>query len=738
MHRALACWTILSLSLGLAQARELTPDVKGTAASVAARAVGLAETAAGELRGFGPGYEVRFDSGSFEFLPALGPTAPRVQPLRFELEQVGRGAQALALDLRAAPTFQDLGVRYARGAGVTERYDLRPEGMEQSFLFEQPLSGDGDLVVRGRLSTELELRPSTSGGLDLYLAERPVVRIGGVTGIDAAGRRAAGWMRCRGDELELGLPAEFVAAASWPLVLDPLIGTVDVVTSAAAPGRRPALAYDDVRDEYLIAWEEVFAANVILLHGHRVDANGEPVGSGINFNVPWGINEDLTLTVDSLCSYLAYEHRDDPADDADVLVTVVEGDFVHGSVPIASTPDEEHSPSLASANGALIAWVSEDRGIYVRGLDFASGLELTPALHVTQDPTAARPDLDGGVDIGVSRYLLVWMQLAGTTRDVQGRLVDGDAQPVGDVFPLADQVHVDEANPAVASDGNGLRFVAVWDQADDGGTAGKDLFARAVTFEPTVPGSSVKLAPAEAVANDPLLDERLAEVAFTGNQYVVVFQQESSGPTRIGVRAVDPYSCLPCEGAFLVPGGEVEQRLPVIAGNRASATYNFGAGSAVIAFAQGAGEIPVEAWRDAEIGNVFEFGSGACGGIQGTVVCAKSGNSAFTLRLDGAPQGGVAFALLAAPNDVLGLSCSTGCSVVPHPWKSFLLPATTPNAFGECSFNLALPPGISGAAKNFILQWAVIHGSAPCPELGVLLSEAVDVTIDGSPAIPFD
>ena len=111
--------------------------------------------------------------------------------------------------------------------------------------------GSGDLVVRGRIVTDLACA-TPDVKVDSLAFEVPGaphlggIAIGEVTGIDAAGERAAGWMRCDGDTLDLVLPASFVDGARLPLVLDPLISTAGTVQVGGDP-KRPDAASERLR-----------------------------------------------------------------------------------------------------------------------------------------------------------------------------------------------------------------------------------------------------------------------------------------------------------------------------------------------------------------------------------------------------------------------------------------------------------------------------------------------------------
>lgn len=150
------------------------------------------------------------------------------------------------------PTSHDLRVEYDRGVAI-ERYDVGVDGMEQSFVFHQRPTGTGDLVVRGRLATDMVVTPHGEG----LRLEQPGIggfHIGGVVGFDRMGQRARGRVRFVDGALELSLDAAFVDAAALPLTLDPFIGNVFRLSTNALE-LRPRVSFDVTTDNYLVVWQ---------------------------------------------------------------------------------------------------------------------------------------------------------------------------------------------------------------------------------------------------------------------------------------------------------------------------------------------------------------------------------------------------------------------------------------------------------------------------------------------------
>src|SRR5262245_36488114 len=169
-------------------------------AAPSARSFGLSDPGApdGRLLGGGPDFHAEFAPGTFLFLPALGREAPETRPVSFTLEEIRVGERLVhAASADARPARDGNRAVYARGPSIEERYEVRADGVHQTFVFASPeeLSGGGDLVVRGRLDTALERVAAEeaeieSAGLRFEVPGFGGVRWGTVTGVDAAGRSA--------------------------------------------------------------------------------------------------------------------------------------------------------------------------------------------------------------------------------------------------------------------------------------------------------------------------------------------------------------------------------------------------------------------------------------------------------------------------------------------------------------------------------------------------------------------
>ncbi|MCB9876559.1 MAG: hypothetical protein H6835_03065 [Planctomycetes bacterium] len=254
-----------------------------TPAAMAEAAIGLrtADDTTG-LLGCGPGYTTRFDGLAVRFEPVLGDGVATTQHLELRAPTVRRGAVTLPLANAATPEQRgDRLVVYQRADGCAEHFELRPDGVELSWHFANRPAGSGDLVVRYDVATTLP-GPGTApdGGVAFELPGIGGLTIGGVTGIDRDGRRVAGRLACIDGHLELSLPERFVDAATYPIVLDPLVNPqVATYTGVASFDA----TFDAASQTYLLVREQIVSAAEHQIIGQRFSPTGQSIGAAILF-----------------------------------------------------------------------------------------------------------------------------------------------------------------------------------------------------------------------------------------------------------------------------------------------------------------------------------------------------------------------------------------------------------------------------------------------------------------------
>lgn len=253
-------------------------DVPGPAPAAVPERVRVEYDDAGEhgLWARGATYKAGFSPGGALYAPDFGPRAPRAYPLALRLAHASAGGVALSFDEFAAPEREGDVVRFRRG-GVTEVYELGLDSVEQIFVFDA-LPAAGELVLRVAVETELWGR-ETSERLE-FSNEHGSVGYGRATAFDAGGASIAAPTTLTADGIEIRVPAEFVAGARFPLVIDPVITTFSV-DSTTRDSRFPDVACSPgVTDYYLTVYEEIFSATDHDVRYRLLDEDGASVTTG--------------------------------------------------------------------------------------------------------------------------------------------------------------------------------------------------------------------------------------------------------------------------------------------------------------------------------------------------------------------------------------------------------------------------------------------------------------------------
>lgn len=165
-----------------------------------------------------------FSTGRMKY---LGRHGGRRQSFGWRTSSIRAGDEDLVESATSRRRPQRLGdeVVFDRGA-VSERYRVLDGRLEQYFVLnERP--PQGDLVIEGRLNTNL--RPMPSGPDEVVLGRGGVaeLKIDEALAVDADGRRRelALAADARGRSMTITVPADFLASARFPVVVDPLIGS---------------------------------------------------------------------------------------------------------------------------------------------------------------------------------------------------------------------------------------------------------------------------------------------------------------------------------------------------------------------------------------------------------------------------------------------------------------------------------------------------------------------------------
>ena len=198
-------------------------------------------------------YKVSFHDG-FVFYPVLGTSYPENLPWRWTTVAVTSGGHPIA-----DPRFPDHVHTESRyeylSPGVVEAYELRSDGVEQTFTIASRPKTGGDLVVEGRIATSLSpVNPVTiPTHAELLFADRAgnqIIRYGKAFAVDARGRCTEVLTSLVAQTVRLTVPGDWLAQATYPVIIDPLTARVPIAFNNNAAANFTAIRREEVSGTY--------------------------------------------------------------------------------------------------------------------------------------------------------------------------------------------------------------------------------------------------------------------------------------------------------------------------------------------------------------------------------------------------------------------------------------------------------------------------------------------------------
>jgi hypothetical protein len=264
-----------SLAGGPVRARSssgASPDIARAALHPDARRfdrVHVAEPGDGAIWAHGKDWKASFSTDGATFIPYLGAQAAANHPVRFTLSSARAGDTEFLVDAHAKPTRTAHAIVFERG-DIQESWILGTDSVEQTFVVPQ-LHAAGDLVFHVAIETDLE--PLLVDGSLAFVNELGRVRYGAATAIDASGRSFELTTTWVNGAIELRLDAGSVAVARFPIVVDPVVSTFDVL-GWSMDDYLPDVAYDAATDSYVVVCEETFSSTDHDVIAQQFDASG--------------------------------------------------------------------------------------------------------------------------------------------------------------------------------------------------------------------------------------------------------------------------------------------------------------------------------------------------------------------------------------------------------------------------------------------------------------------------------
>lgn len=490
----------------------------------------------GLLLGVGANYKSFVADGSFEFIPSLGADAPANMPLRLTLESIRRGETLVHEARPDAPVgFRGLEASIDRD-GIVERYEIRIEGVEQSFVFAEKPVGQGDLVVRLRVETPLSAAPGA--GLDELRLDSGgfgELVIGAVVGIDAKGAEQAGHMNYTGEHLELVLPGEFVDKAAYPLVLDPPMTFGSGISSGSGDALEPDVAYIAGADNYLVVWHTPYSSTDYDIWGQLVDSCGHLVGSRIQIDYASADDRTPSVAMVAARNRFVVAYARGASGSRNILARTVDpqSGAVGPAGAIAVTSTDQFDPAVGGevdplATEAMIVWSDSTAGIFWAECEVRADGSIAPIrLYVVRNRSAARrPTIcrSGGAS---RRYLVAWEERDGDRLGV--RFMDANSNPLSAVTVHATPGRSNH-NPLLPSvDGDGTEFVLSHSEQEVAGSNAffDVIFSRFVV--PSRPDLPAALLAVNYIENSSSDDDFMSSITSINGRSVVAIEDGIGG-----------------------------------------------------------------------------------------------------------------------------------------------------------------------------------------------------------------
>ncbi len=350
----------------------------------------------------GADYKARFDASGASFIPFFGSRAPQNYPLTFRVAAARVGGSTLPLDAGVPAARDGHALTYQRGS-LVERYDVAPQSVEQSFVF-QSLPQQGELVLE--LAVESELAATQDAQGIRFGNELGEVRYGRATVLDAAGHSLELEQQLDGTRLSIRVPASFLAEASFPVTIDPTI-SVFALDHSLIEDYLPDVAYDPATGNYLTVEEEWYSSSDHDVYTVLTDSFGTIIGGGY---------------ADYTTDYWANPRVANNANSSQFMVVGAVG--LGGSITIRAT---------STAASSVVFGTS----FQVSGPE--SGAKLNP--DIGGDPTFVPP----------SYYLVTWERnFSPVDHDIHAALVDPAGTVVGSTILIANSSLTIDTNPRIS------------------------------------------------------------------------------------------------------------------------------------------------------------------------------------------------------------------------------------------------------------------------------------------------
>lgn len=226
-----------------------------------------------------PSYLAEFTPDAITYYQYRGKEGARKKDaIQFRLLAVESADQLISLSRPSPMTTEENVVTYLRTPAIKETYEVRRDGVEQNWVIERPLTAKPeDIIIKGMLSTGLNARPNNKGGIDFFDKGGDYVSTySNVTVLDKTGRSITLSPDYEDSRLTITVPAKWLEGATYPVVVDPVLGADIRVDTLTTVDNYPDVAFDGTN--YLVVWQSgtpnATGTGTTAIRGARVSSSG--------------------------------------------------------------------------------------------------------------------------------------------------------------------------------------------------------------------------------------------------------------------------------------------------------------------------------------------------------------------------------------------------------------------------------------------------------------------------------
>lgn len=475
-------------------------------------------------------------TGAFDYRPIDWPEVAEGErqvpvvgdPAGFETVEVLRERGAVSELAVLDVVVEDRGTLAIERADLVERLRNHAEGVEQTWTFDAPPAGGGDLRVEVAVHG-YDYVTQTAHGHHFSDPESGLgVRYGLAYWVESDGTRHDVPVVWETGKLVLRVPASVLDNSSYPATLDPTISSEKVVNSPvnspnAFDEDLPAVASDGT--EFLIVWGDRRNLTDWDIYGARVRQNGtSPNTYGIKIHTAAGDQLAPSVAFDGTNYTVVWQDGAGPERDIRGVRVDTSGALVGSAFDVSTAAGDQVEPD-ATANGSTIIVGWEDRRT---ATPTATVARVSAGTVLDASGVAVSTVQSKAVDVacGGGTCLVSWTQGA-SPEDVWGAYFDPGAGTAAAAFAI-DAGTGRQITPSASYDGTNFAVVYATQGAGGFDIAGVRVDTAGTVLDMT----PISIAAGAGLQSSPVIET-------LGSTHLVAFHDNAAGDYDIRGQRLD-------------------------------------------------------------------------------------------------------------------------------------------------------------------------------------------------------